>query len=285
MNEQALKERLKKIAKDQNRSFQEVWKSLLLERFLARLSCSQYHRSFIFKGGLLLSYYLRIARETIDIDLLARHLNSEVKHIEAMFISLCALEVNDGFLFAFGGIKELDHNHMSYPGFRAKLDVKFGEMKDRIQIDIGVGDKVEPAQISWEPILYRNKPLFEGAISLSSYPVETIFTEKLETVISRGVLNSRMKDYHDILLLCRNFSIFDLDHLKSSVLSTFENRGTNLEIPIVFSGDDYESLQSLWVFHLRSLDQSDVNFLKLPEKISELIEEVNSCEIWRAILS
>lgn len=55
MNVQALKARLKHIAKEQNKSFNEVWKLLILERFLARLSHSQYADKFVFKGGLLLS--------------------------------------------------------------------------------------------------------------------------------------------------------------------------------------------------------------------------------------
>ena len=69
MNEQALKARLKHIGKEKGKSFNEVWKLLVLERFLARLSRSEYSDKFIFKGGLLLSYYLTIGRETIDIDL------------------------------------------------------------------------------------------------------------------------------------------------------------------------------------------------------------------------
>lgn len=69
MNEQALKARLKHIGKEKGKSFNEVWKLLVLERFLARLSSSEYSDKFIFKGGLLLSYYLTIGRETIDIDL------------------------------------------------------------------------------------------------------------------------------------------------------------------------------------------------------------------------
>jgi len=69
MNEQALKARLKHIGKEKSKSFNEIWKLLVLERFLARLSRSEYSDKFIFKGGLLLSYYLTIGRETIDIAL------------------------------------------------------------------------------------------------------------------------------------------------------------------------------------------------------------------------
>ena len=82
MNEQALKARLKHISKELGKSFNEVWKLLVLERFLARLSRSEYSDKFIFKGGLLLSYYLVIGRETTDIDLLAKRLHAEKSHIE-----------------------------------------------------------------------------------------------------------------------------------------------------------------------------------------------------------
>ncbi len=49
-------------------TFNQVWKQLLLERFLARLSHSKHQQKFIFKGGLLLAQYLMIGRETADID-------------------------------------------------------------------------------------------------------------------------------------------------------------------------------------------------------------------------
>lgn len=70
-------------------------------------------------------------------------------------------------------------------------------MKDKIQIDVGVGDAVEPKNLKIKLFQYRGKPFFEEAISLLVYPIETIFAEKLETVISKGAGNSRMKDYHD----------------------------------------------------------------------------------------
>lgn len=89
MNEQALKARLKHIANELDKNFNEVWKLLILERFLARLSRSKYSDKFIFKGGLLLYYYLTIGRETIDIDLLARQLNAEKSHVELIVNEIC----------------------------------------------------------------------------------------------------------------------------------------------------------------------------------------------------
>ncbi len=39
--------------------------------------------------------------------------------------------------------------------------------------------------------------LFEEGITLSAYPPEYIFSEKLEAIIYLDEANSRMKDFHD----------------------------------------------------------------------------------------
>jgi len=209
MNEQALKARLKHIAKEFGKSFNEVWKLLVLERFLARLSRSEYSDKFIFKGGLLLSYYVVIVRETTDIDLLAKRLHAEKSHIEQIIQEICLLHLNDGFQMRLDNLDDLDHQHMNYPGFQARVAVQFGVMSDKFNVDVGVGDAVEPVTLTWPSFIYKEKPLFEDSISLEVYPVETIFAEKLETVISRGAANSRMKDFHDLLLLCRQSKLID----------------------------------------------------------------------------
>ncbi len=231
MNEQALKTRLKHIAREQGKSFNEVWKLLVLERFLARLSRSGYSDKFIFKGGLLLSYYMVIGRETIDIDLLARRLNAEKSHVEQILQEICLLRFTDGFQMQFIRLDDLDHQHMNYPGFQAGIAIQFGVMRDKFYVDIGVGDVVEPVSLAWPSFTYKEKPMFEELISLHVYPVETIFAEKLETIISRGAANSRMKDYHDLLLLCRETNLIDKILLKDNIAQTFQNRKTLFSVP------------------------------------------------------
>lgn len=276
MNEQALKSRLKQIATEQNRSFQEVWKLLLLERFLVRLSRSQYADKLIFKGGLLLSYYLAIVRETTDIDLLARRLQAEITQIQTVLTEICGVKIEDNIELGFESIDELDHTHMNYPGYRVKIRAQYGNMKDRIQVDIGVGDAVEPVEIQWPLFRYRQQPLFEDAISLQVYPVETIFAEKLETIMARGAANSRMKDFHDLVLLCRNPMLTDKNKLNSSIGDTFLNRGTDFAIPITFSENEYRRLQVLWDAHLRTLDEAARQVLQLPTEIFAVIQEINT---------
>lgn len=120
---------------------------------------------------------------------------------------------------------------------------------------------------------YKGRPMFEGEISLVVYPLETIFAEKLETVLSKGAANSRMKDYHDLLLLTREPHIIDKDKLQISLKSTFNNRGTNLEL-IAFTEDELKPMEKLWNAHLNAL-RKFVHELQLPQNIQDVIVEIN----------
>ena len=105
--------------------------------------------------------------------------------------------------------------------------------------------------------------------------METIFAEKLETVISRGAANSRMKDYHDLLLLCRERNLIDKDLLKDNIAQTFQNRRTLFSIPIQFQPDEFSRMQILWSGHLRNLGDTRSQVLGLPKEIETVIDELN----------
>ena len=274
MNEAALKDRLKVIAKEKGVNQSEVWKQLLLERFLARVSRSVHHERFIFKGGLLLSQYLTIGRETTDIDFLIRKIKSDRATIESAFREMILEDVGDGFQFTWNKIEELTQPHMEYAGCRISLSATFGKMKDVIQIDIGVGDIVTPIENHFRHFEYKGKPIFEGEITLLVYPVVSIFSEKLETVISKSTLNSRMKDYHDLLLIVREPGLLDPTQLKSAISATFAHRGTMLTLPVLFDDAGNESLNRHWRNHLKSLGVFREK-LKLPETIEEVLTEIN----------
>lgn len=128
MNESALKERLRFIAQQNESTFNQIWKELILERFLSRLSNSAHHDKFIFKGGLLLAQYIEIKRETIDIDFLLTKSNSEKQTIEKLISEIAAVNTNDGFSFSMVSCEELDQPHMQYTGYRTTLNAQFGKM-------------------------------------------------------------------------------------------------------------------------------------------------------------
>lgn len=273
INEQALKDRLQTIAKEKGIPFNSCWKQLLLERFLARLGRSAYADKLIFKGGFLLAYMMKIGRETVDLDFLLTRMKAEKATLEEICKEIAAVSLDDGFIFSFTGVELLSQPHMDYPGYRITLNTHFAKMKDKIHIDVGVGDVVEPQHREIKLFQYRGKPFFEDAVSLLVYPVETIFAEKLETVLSKGSKNSRMKDYHDLLLLVRSKGLIRSSKLKEALTKTFENRGTALGT-IHFDSAGLKSLQQLWTAHLHGLGDIAKD-LALPKNIEEVIDEIN----------
>lgn len=273
ISEQALKDRLQTIAKEKGIPFNSCWKQLLLERFLARLGRSSYANKLIFKGGFLLAYLMKIGRETVDLDFLLTRMNAEKATLEEICKEIAEVPLNDGFTFSFAGIELLSQPHMDYPGYRITLSTLFAKMKDKIHIDIGVGDVVEPQHQEIKLFQYRGKPFFEDVISLLVYPVETIFAEKLETVLSKGSKNSRMKDYHDLLLLVRSNGLIEPKKLKKALAKTFKNRGTVLSA-IQFDTDGLKSLQKLWTAHLHGLGDL-AKTLSLHNHIEAVIDEIN----------
>ena len=120
MNEQSLKEKLRFIANERNMTFQEVWKKLTLERFLARLSASDLRDQFVFKGGLLLSYYIELGRETKDIDFLATNMETNEESIREKIEEVSETHVDDGFQFKFEKIELLGPSSYELPGIQVE---------------------------------------------------------------------------------------------------------------------------------------------------------------------
>ena len=273
MNEQSLKDRLRNIAQERNIHFNACWKQLLLERFLARLAASEHSDKFIFKGGFLLAYLMKIGRETTDLDFLLTKMKAGQEELRAVFEKIASFHSDDGFTFSFHSVELLVQPHMEYPGYRTVLKASFGSMKDKIQVDVGVGDTVTPVPLEVPLAQYRGSPLFESFISLQVYPIETIFSEKLETILSKGAGNSRMKDYHDLLLLVRNREKLDITKLKRAVTGTFSNRGTTLHA-IEFDEASCNVLQRLWAAHCRGVGDT-AKELNLPVQIADVMKEIN----------
>lgn len=148
-------------------------------------------------------------------------------------------------------------------------------MKDKIQIDIGIGDVVKPVEVKFIPMEYKGQPIFSDEISLNVYPPETIFAEKLETIISKGIVNSRMKDYHDLLVMIYKPNLLDVRKLTDSIQATFDRRRTSRSLLIEFDTSGIKNLQVLWANHLKGLGifKDRLNF---PDKISDVIKEINS---------
>jgi predicted nucleotidyltransferase component of viral defense system len=274
MNEQALKERLHAISKEKGLHFNECWKKLLFERFLTRLAKSPHGERFVLKGGFLLASMVPIGRETVDLDFLCTKAQASVESVQEMIKEIISQEIADGFAFSYSKIELLDQPHMLFPGYRITLEASFGKMRDKLHLDIGLGDVAQPQKREIIQEKYRGKSMFDDTIVLLTYPVEVIFAEKLESIISKGKTNSRMKDYHDLLILIRKKDYINFSELSKAIERTFKNRKTEYTL-IDFDEDDMALLQKLWHAHLKNLGNI-AQELKLPEKIIDSIVEINN---------
>lgn len=272
--EQSIKEKIKALAKERESTFAELWRNLILERFLTRLAHSAYKEKFILKGGTLLAKYIHIGRETQDLDFFIQKLSNTEQSLRVVLQAICKTQVNDSFVFEVIKIKILDHSQLAYTGAEITLQALFGATKTIIRLDLGFGDRVEPVEHPIDLTTTPKGPLFESKISLYCYPKEFIFAEKLETVVFRGVGNTRMKDFHDLYSLVQ-LDVLDLSLAKKAVQLVFHHRRTSLKkLPVHFAKDDFEILEKSWVAYRKKI-KSKKGSLMLPESIEVVILIVN----------
>ncbi len=241
--EQSIKEKIKALAKERETTFAELWRNLILERFLTRLARSSYREKFVLKGGTLLAKYIHLGGETQDLDFFIQKLSNTEQSLRTALQAICDIEANDSFAFEVTKIKILDHSQLAYTGAEITLQTLFGATKTVIRMDLGFGDRVDPIDYPIDLIAISKGPLFESKIYLHCYPKEFIFAEKLETVVFRGASNTRMKDFHDLYSLVH---LGDLDDFlaKKAIQLVFHHRKTPLKkLPIAFDQAAFEMLE------------------------------------------
>jgi predicted nucleotidyltransferase component of viral defense system len=136
-----------------------------------------------------------------------------------------------------------------------------------MQIDLGFGDVIVPEVVL---VTYPTLLEFPNPV-LTAYPKETVIAEKLEALISLGLLNSRMKDYFDLWLLSRLYE-FDGAVLLRAIMATFRQRKTTLEFQPVGLTDEFASdsaKNTQWKAFLRRS-----RFDSAPETLIEVTSEV-----------
>lgn len=273
--ERSIKDKVKKTAVEQNRQFSVVWLVVILERWLVRLHSSKHRDLFIFKGGMCLNQYLSIGRDTKDLDFLIKGIKSNRENIEKIFEEVNQIDVNDGVKFTSLSVNNLAHAHKKYPGFEINMRAELGQTRTPIRIDIGIGDIVKPENITIQLSETKGTPLFEKEIELWAYSPEQIFAEKFQTAVWRGVENSRMKDYHDLVLLIDS-QLMDEAKLKKAIETTFKNRSTALSLIPNFQPSEMAQFNQRWSNHLKTSKSEGLVPAKLPKNFEEVHKLINS---------
>lgn len=198
-NTTQLKALVKNIAKSKNISAQLVLQNYMMERFIERISLSNYRENIIVKGGLLISSIVGLeSRTTMDIDMTVKGKTVDEMSILSIIRKISNIKIDDGVLFEVVNINEIREID-EYLGYRISLIANMPPMKIPLKLDITTGDKIIPKEVNYSyPLMFENR-----SVSITAYNLETILSEKIETIISRGNLNTRMRDFYDVYILLK----------------------------------------------------------------------------------
>ena len=237
MNAESVKSRLKKIAQETGRPYQDMLTYYGLERVIYRIAKSDYAEHFVLKGGIFLYaiYDRHYERATTDIDLLARRIGNSSEEMKLVFQTILSQKADDAIVFDIDSVSvENITEFKEYHGLHVSAIGYLDRTKLTVAIDIGFGDIVYPDTVKMDfPVILSSEQL-----RITAYSLETAIAEKLEAIIHNGYLNSRYKDFYDIYVLSRNNS-FQIDTLLAAVTETFKNRKTPMSMNTAAFGEEF----------------------------------------------
>lgn len=224
---QAGKDKLKNISKDKNVDFNSVMRFYMYDRFIERLSKSKYKDNFILKGGFYLSKLFGLDnRSTMDIDTAIRKTKFTEDNVIKMITEIINIDINDNVKFEIEK-REFIRDEDEYGGLRITINFMLENMKDSFHIDIATGDPIHPG-----PDDYKYESLIGNEVyKVWSYNLETVLAEKIETILGKLEISSRMKDYYDIYLIHKfKFNKINKTKFRGAVEKTFKKRNFNTDL-------------------------------------------------------
>lgn len=245
-NAMSLKAKIRNIAKQKNIPAQVILQNYMFERLLVRLSVSEYKDKFVLKGGMLVAAIVGLDnRATMDLDTTLKNLPLTPETIRDALERICGMESDDDVAFEIGTISPIREDDI-YGGYRVMLNAKFNTMITPLSIDVSTGDAITPHAIQ-----YRFSEIFddEKSYELWAYNIETVMAEKIETILRRGVFNTRPRDFYDAYILTTTQQ-YDRAVFTQALRATTDHRGTAQQIEdvpeILKSIYDSAELKTMW---------------------------------------
>lgn len=276
-----IKGRIKNIAKQNGSDPITLLRIYMMERFLERVTHSKYKNDFIVKGGILVTSMIGISmRSTMDIDTTIRNFDLTKEETTRIINEIKDIPLDDHIEFILNDVSDIMGN-MEYPGIRIHMEAKLENLIVPIKIDISTGDVITPGEIKYEYALL----LEDRTIQLWSYNLETILAEKIQTILARGVLNTRMRDFYDVTTLFSRYKdsikyndlslAFDKTCSKRETLSLLKDSKR-----ILSSIKEDKTLQNLWKNYCRKYKYaSHIDFSTNLESLDYLINQIQSTEV------
>ena len=277
INIMQLKAKIKNISKEKNISAQLVLQNYMMERFIERIALSDFQNQMIIKGGLLISSIVGLdSRATMDIDMTLKGKPVNESFILDYINEISRININDEVKFDVVSITEIREMD-DYFGFRVSLIAGIGSMKIPLKIDITTGDKIIPSEISYEyPLMFENR-----SIKIKAYNLETILSEKIETIISRGTQNTRMRDFYDVYILLKLKSKnIDYNILRLAIEETSQKRDSlNLLLKykeIISNIENNNEMLVRWENYRNSFNYArTIDFTEICRFLTEILEKID----------
>ncbi len=267
-----LKAKIRNLSAGDSRKAQTLIRNYIMERFLERVALSRYRNNFILKGGMLVAAVVGLdTRATMDIDTTVKSLHLDMENARRIIEEIISVEIPDGVNFHITKATDIMEEH-DYSGIRFMLEASIDNLRQAIKIDISTGDVITPHAVEFS---YRL--MFEDrSISLLTYNLETLLAEKMETIMSRGTANTRMRDFYDIYVISSQKS-FDQDVLKNAFYATCEKRETIVQIPdfidTISSIESDEVMRSQWEnFRNDSIFVGELSWAEVMASVRNLAE-------------
>lgn len=218
----SFKARMNAFAKSTGLRPQTVIQSYMFERFLDRLSQSDYRDNFVLKGGVLISAFVGLqARATMDVDATVLELPMTFAAIRRAMLEVVRVTLDDGVVFSLRAIERIRLNIDGYDGIRAKLTAEFHGLKVPVSVDVTKGD-------AGAVVTYDYPRVFSAgdSIRLSAYSLERVLAEKCETILRRNIMSTRPRDLYDVFVLTRLCKI-SMSRFSKALSETCAGRGAN----------------------------------------------------------
>ena len=210
INKNSLQARINNLSKEMNVHANVLLVSFFFDAFISRLAKSTYADRFVFKGGFYLATLLGVKnRYTADIDFLLRREIMNENRLKEIFSDIIATDADDSITFEICDISPIRAKD-AYGGFSILLTGRLENIRQNFHVDVATGDPITPEDIEYS---YQSLISHE-TIAFRAYNLETVLAEKLQTIFTLGLINSRCKDYYDIYIIKQlqwnNINVSDL---------------------------------------------------------------------------
>ena len=276
MNKDSITQKLRNKAKELDLNYNLVLSKFFFDEFLKLISISVYRENFMLKGGMLLTYSLGVQnRSTQDIDFLVKGFPIETVKLKKFLEEILGDTNKKDIWFEINGTAEEIRAEDEYGGIRFHLIGHLANIRIPFSIDIATGDPIYPL-----PRLERYSTILGDNIELNMYPLETVLSEKLQTILTRAENNSRSKDFYDIYAILKNkFEVLNIMELKVAVSMTFSYRKTEISKEkakfIIRNINEDSLINERWKrYKKKNPYAKEIEFSEIIDSLNTLIEMV-----------